>query len=200
MKKTKQDAQKTKKEIMKAALFVFGQKGYTDSSLEMIAKKAGVTRGAIYWHFENKAALYNALIKEADIRGDIVIEEAMRSGGTFKDICKRILIGQWQLLADDEEYRAITYLVMFNTGFAPDLEESHKELLKEASVVIRRVEEYVKKGIDAGQLRRDLKPIELAHAFLAYQQGVTVYWLADQTRFSIKEMAPMLADIFTNGI
>ncbi len=52
--KTKEDAEETKDSILEAATKVFMDKGFSNASLEQIAKKAGVTRGAIYWHFKNK--------------------------------------------------------------------------------------------------------------------------------------------------
>lgn len=200
LRKTKEEAEKTKKDILKASLKLFSKNGYTSTTLADIAKFAGVTRGAIYWHFENKAKLYKTLIDEANTRGDDVIAKVMQSGGTFKEICKKIMIAQWQLLEEDEDYRATVSLIMFNTGVVPELDECRKVLLENSKQLIETVEGYMKIGIEMGELRSDKKPIELSHAFLAYQQGVTVNWLQDPTWFSIKEMAPALADIFIEGM
>lgn len=200
MKKTKEDAEKTRKDILKAALNVFSKKGFAHTNLDEIAKCAGVTRGAIYWHFENKAKLYNTLVNEANNRVDTVIGDAIQSGGTYKEICKKIMVAQWQLLEDDEEYRATINLFMFNTGVTPELDESRKGLLDNFKELIANVAEYMKAAIEAGEARSDKSPIELSHAFLAYLQGVIVNWLQDPTLFSIKEMAPALADIFIEGI
>jgi TetR/AcrR family acrAB operon transcriptional repressor len=61
MRKTKEEAQKTREDLLKAAALVFSDKGVARSTLAEIAKAAGVTRGAIYWHFENKAEIFDAL-------------------------------------------------------------------------------------------------------------------------------------------
>ncbi len=61
MRKTKEEAQKTKESILTAALSCFSVKGYFNTSLDEIAKKAKVTRGAIYWHFQNKSEIFDAL-------------------------------------------------------------------------------------------------------------------------------------------
>lgn len=200
MRRTKDDAEKTRRDILKAALNVFSKNGYTNTNLQDIAECAGVTRGAIYWHFENKAKLYYTLIDEANNRGDHVIEQAMQAGGTFKEICKRIMIAQWMLLEEDEEYRDTFKLVMFNTGIAPELDESRQILLNNAKQLIENVAAYMKVGIETGQIRSDKKPMELSQAYLAYQQGVSVNWIQDPTRFSMKEMAAALADIFMDGM
>ena len=54
MRKTKEEAALTRKRLLEAAVRVFSEKGFTASKLSEIADKAGVTRGAIYWHFGNK--------------------------------------------------------------------------------------------------------------------------------------------------
>ena len=200
MRRTKDDAEKTRRDILKAALTIFSKYGYTNTNLQDIAEYAGVTRGAIYWHFENKAKLYRTLIDEANNRGDYVIEQAMQAGGTFKEICKKIIVAQWLLLEEDEVYRDTFNLVMFNTGAAPELKECRQILLDNSKQLIETVAAYMKVGIETGQLRSDKKPLELAHAYLAYQQGVAVNWLQDPTRFSIKEMATALAEIFIDGM
>ncbi|MBM9614964.1 TetR family transcriptional regulator [Desulfobulbus rhabdoformis] len=59
--RTKEEAMETRKAIMEAAVRVIASKGVAHASLTEIAKEAGVTRGAIYWHFANKADLLNSL-------------------------------------------------------------------------------------------------------------------------------------------
>ena len=61
MRKTKLEAEKTRQHLLDAALEVFWRKGVTSASLQEIAEEAGVTRGALYWHFANKEALFEAL-------------------------------------------------------------------------------------------------------------------------------------------
>lgn len=59
--KTKAEAQETRENILDAAIQVFFEKGVSLSSLNEIAKQAGVTRGAVYWHFRNKRDIFDAL-------------------------------------------------------------------------------------------------------------------------------------------
>ena len=66
MRRTKEEAEQTRQDLLDAALTVFSQKGYTATRLEDVARTAGVTRGAIYHHFGSKADLYGALIEEAN--------------------------------------------------------------------------------------------------------------------------------------
>ena len=51
MRRTKSEAEQTRNSILDAALTLFDEQGYTQTTLSSIARQAGVTRGAIYWHF-----------------------------------------------------------------------------------------------------------------------------------------------------
>lgn len=64
MRKTKTEAQKTRQHLLDATLEVFWRDGVTRASLQAIAQEAGVTRGALYWHFKNKEDLFETLFEQ----------------------------------------------------------------------------------------------------------------------------------------
>ncbi len=65
--RTKEEAQATRTQLLDTAELVFREKGVSRTSLADIASAAGVTRGAIYWHFENKADLFVAMCDRATL-------------------------------------------------------------------------------------------------------------------------------------
>lgn len=71
MRKTKEDAQITKNQIIGEAVNLFLQKGFSVTTLDEIAQQANVTRGAIYHHFTDKLAIVNELIEteEQNLKG-----------------------------------------------------------------------------------------------------------------------------------
>ena len=66
MRRTKQEAEQTRRRIMSAALRTFDRHGISRTTMEHIADAAGVTRGAIYWHFADKQALLAAIRDDRD--------------------------------------------------------------------------------------------------------------------------------------
>jgi TetR/AcrR family acrAB operon transcriptional repressor len=64
VRRTAEDAAKTREAILDAALHVFAERGFAAAQLEDIARRADVTRGALYHHFSNKVDLYLAVLKE----------------------------------------------------------------------------------------------------------------------------------------
>ena len=63
VRKTKEDALETRNQLLDAAEKTFLEKGFSHTSLKDVALVAGLTRGAVYWHFKNKADLLEALIE-----------------------------------------------------------------------------------------------------------------------------------------
>ncbi|WP_051252438.1 TetR family transcriptional regulator [Ferrimonas kyonanensis] len=63
--KTKAEAEKTRQLLLDAALKLFSENGVAKTTLAQIASACGMTRGAIYWHFEDKAAMLHALFERS---------------------------------------------------------------------------------------------------------------------------------------
>lgn len=61
MRRSKEDAQQTRIDILDAAEQLFAAKGVSAVTLEAISCRAGVTRGAFYWHFKDKSELLTAI-------------------------------------------------------------------------------------------------------------------------------------------
>lgn len=59
--RTKEDALKTRQLLIESAIQQFALRGVTSTTLADIADAAGVTRGAVYWHFASKAELFNEI-------------------------------------------------------------------------------------------------------------------------------------------
>ena len=76
--KTKEDAEATRRAIQNAALELFSTRGVAETTLSDVAKTAGVTRGAIYWHFQNKEALLRSLMTETILPYEQVALEGER--------------------------------------------------------------------------------------------------------------------------
>ena len=63
MRRSKNDAEKTKQLLVQAACEVFYREGVARATLEQIAREAGLTRGALYWHFNNKVDILDELFQ-----------------------------------------------------------------------------------------------------------------------------------------
>ncbi|WP_020618144.1 TetR/AcrR family transcriptional regulator [Paenibacillus daejeonensis] len=62
MRRTKEDASETNRQLLDLGRTYFGEKGYADASMEELVKEAGLTRGALYHHFGSKQGLFEAVL------------------------------------------------------------------------------------------------------------------------------------------
>ena len=200
MRRTKEEAARTRQDILKSALIVFGEKGYSAATLKQIAAEAGVTRGAIYWHFNNKAELYNTLIESYSARGATIGEQAIADGGSFVDILRRIFVRQLQAVEEDPDLRAIMEIHLFKTGLDPELQTAHLQQIQSGQALLEGINDAMSMGITAGELRADIDPLEMARAFLAFQNGLIYLWLLTPDSFSLSSSAESMAEILAGGV
>ena len=200
VRKTKAEAEITRQRVLEAALKVFSRQGYAAARLEDVADEAGVTRGAIYWHFKNKADLYTTLVGEVMERLEEVVERAVSGGRDFLDITRRVMLSIITLAEEDETYRAVIELTTLKTGYDPELEEGMRNKRAGMREIEAHITGYFRLAIANGELRTDLDPVIAARGQLAYINGVMVTWLLDQEAFSLRECAPALVEIYIRGI
>ena len=200
MKKTAAEAAETRKAILQAALAVFSRTGYSATTLDQVAREAGVTRGAVYWRFKNKADLYGALLHTYGGQAGAIMGQAAAEGGSFIEVCRRILIHLLTRLEEDPELRAVMEISLFKTEHNDELAEVWASQLAATRELIAQLAGIMQGGIAQGALRADSNPSDIARGFLAYQQGIFHLWLIDPTSFSLRERAPALVDLFIRGI
>ncbi|MGM0772427.1 MAG: TetR family transcriptional regulator, partial [Pseudomonadota bacterium] len=105
MRRTKEDAEKTRQTVLEAALKLFSRDGYSLTTLSRIAKEAGCSRGPIYWHFQNKDDLYEAVLAYSQEPLEALVAECADMRDTPIEAMDRF-IEQWLgLLVNNRQYR-----------------------------------------------------------------------------------------------
>lgn len=112
--KTKAESAQTRARILDAAETEMMAEGVTHTSLERIARRAQVTRGAIYWHFADKNALLEAMVQRTatplrDLRDclepHIPVDEPLR-------LLREMLLHSISRLANDDQHRRVCHIVL----------------------------------------------------------------------------------------
>lgn len=200
MRRTKEEAAKTRATLLKVALTLFSANGYASTSIDDITKAAKLTRGALYHHFHSKADLYNTLVEEVSARGADIVQSAVAEGGAFTEILKRIFVRQLAYIEENKEARAVIELALFKTGLHPELQAGRERQIEIGKVMVDGIAEAMKVGISSGELRKDVSPKEMALSFIAFQNGVIQLWLASPKSFSLKWSADTFADVLIHGL
>lgn len=198
--RTKEDAAATRQALLQAGLATFSRVGYAMARLEDIAREAGVTRGALYWHFSSKADLYSALIADATERIERVIGAALAEGGSFVASTRRVMVRMLAYLEEDDTYRETQALLLLRTGLDSDADPGRAAQELDLQTRERELTDIMRAGVQMGQFRADLDPVEGARAMLAYLDGIMTHWLLAPDTFSVSASAPALVDIYIRGV
>ena len=119
----------TRARLLDAARGVFIATGYRGATLDSIAARAGFTKGAVYWHFPNKQALFLALVAES-IAATTVILETMLSENSDDPVAMRAAAGRFADGVDERETLPIFGVELeIETRGDPSFRSLHQELI-----------------------------------------------------------------------
>lgn len=109
MRRTAEDAAKTRVALLEAALMSFEEKGWRGATFEHVAERAGVTRGALNHHFRDKRALLTEALEWgwSDYGQRLFSEDNHAAGASAQDALVALLTEFTRLLTRDERFRAL---------------------------------------------------------------------------------------------
>ena len=138
-------------EIISAALEVFTDRGFAATKLEEVARRAGVTKGTIYLYFEDKEALFKALIRQTIVPVIAQGEELARSfTGSARDLFERLVREYWRLVGETSLV-GIPKLMMAEANNFPELARFYyEEVVTRGHRLMAGV---IERGIKAGEFR-----------------------------------------------
>lgn len=194
--KTKQQAQATRQHILDAAIREFSAKGVSNTSLNDIAIAAGVTRGAIYWHFKNKSDLFNEVWTKTESKiSELELQYQAKFPNDPLRVLREILIYILIALVKDPRRRALLEIIFHKCEFVGEMEAlivARKALYLEGN---SRVESVLKVCIAHHQLPESLDVRIAAILLRAYMTGIMENWLFMPENFDLESDAERLVDI-----
>jgi TetR/AcrR family transcriptional regulator, acrAB operon repressor len=193
---TKEEADLTRKRILDAAREVFLSKGVGNTSMDEIARKAGVTRGAIYWHFSHKKELFSAMREQVIIPLIDKIDIDLQPNKMSKplDVLRDFLNGMIQTLVKSRETREVFEIMMIKCEYVGDLAEILEQTLHNFTNITQKMTALYSHAKNNDMLDTSLTAEELAidtHLFLI---GLLHMWVKDTTGTHFKKSAPQLIE------
>ena len=196
---TKEHAEKTREDLLRAGLKMFSEKGFASTRLEDIAKEANVTRGAFYWHFQNKMDLFLALFERTAeiIKNDMM--KFIKPELSPLEKLRAIIIQFVNRYQEDEDYRAIGVLhnsIEWTHEVRDAVEQIFKKFMKQQG---KPIVEIIEKGKKTGEIKESLETNTIVKAFKITMAGLTEAVCHPKKKLS-KEDIEMITDIFIRGI
>ena len=111
MRRTKEDAEQTRRAILASAMDMFYEKGYSKTTFDEIAKRIGLTKGAVYWYFRNKPDIVAALINYFAEKHLACIREYISANeASFESIIGMQLLNNKQIREDTQFYKFLFFV------------------------------------------------------------------------------------------
>jgi TetR/AcrR family acrAB operon transcriptional repressor len=199
VRQTKENAEITRQRIIDAAREVFLSRGVSRTSMEQIATKAGLTRGAIYWYFSNKTDLFSALREQVllpliDRMDDNLLVE--NNDDPLGQIGK-FLSGTIDALNESSDTRQTFEIMMVKCEYVEELTQLLEQTLLNCERVSKKIEQLYERAETKGQLKVSDSPAILAMDTHLFFSGLIHLWVKDLDNKHYRSQA---ADLITNHI
>ncbi|MBN2415467.1 TetR family transcriptional regulator [bacterium] len=172
MKRTREDAEQTRKDLIDAAIRVFGRHGYAATKLSDIADEADVTRGAIYHHFGNKKELYLAIHKEKINPYIQLAEDLLRSDLSPLDKIRTMLKELITKANTDITFAAEQRFTLIRDLDMIEDREVQNYLHSSGEHLFNRLAAVIGEGIETGEIRKEVDPGIAAINLISYMRGL----------------------------
>lgn len=202
VRRTRTDAAATREAILDAAEQEFLERGVSRTSLEHIAQRAQVTRGAIYWHFKDKSDLFSAMIDRVRLpMSDIAAAYRQRETSDdplemLQQFCRLALAK----LDENETYRNVYTILITRCEFAGEVNPAfHRQLAIDAEN-LRQVEADFCHARELGHLADHVEPRVVTRALYSLMHGIYVSWLRAPNSFQVREEGEAMLELFFAGL
>lgn len=165
-------AEDRRREILSAAMNAFARGGFHQTTIDDVAREAGLSKGAVYWHFEGKRELFYALVDQlfGDFEGELAPPDPAQSA---RQRLERMVDAA---LSVDLGAPGMAQLQAECTSLAVRDPEMRELLLAASQGSIQLVIDAVSHGVKTGEFR-PVDPETVAYAMLATLDGLQMHQL-----------------------
>ena len=191
MRRTKEEAERTREAILEGALECFDRYGITSSTVEQIACAAGVTRGAVYHHFAGKREILAAIRERVSLpfldQADTSFLSAHESSPL--DRIERLLLGMVDALEKDPRHRRAVTVMQLRCEYVGELAGELASGVRNVDRLAKALEAAYREAERAGELVPGLVPAIAAFETLMFMNGLVRLWIVHASGAVIRRKA-----------
>lgn len=199
--KTKEESEATREKLLDAAEEAFLENGVSRTSLERIARHAGLTRGAIYWHFQDKSDLFEAMLERVHPPMAELVEELCRTHQgdpveTLRGLCRHGL----NRIAEDPRHRRVYTILLHRSERVDDINPAVTRQDALIAEIIDLFEQQFERVRALGRLNPAIPPRVAAMALHAYMSGLFSQYLRKPAECDLEHDADTLLEAFFGAL
>ena len=201
VRRTKADAQTTRNNLLDAAEQLFQSRGVSHTSLNDIATATGTTRGAIYWHFKDKADLFNAMMERVTLplEQTLVVAYVEQSAHPVAEI-RSAMQEALRLIATDEQTCRVLKIATHQVEYTTDMGAVLERHLSVHGGCVARNHAALQRAFAA---RGQPPPMALDFAARGLQvlvEGLVHQWLLNTEAFDLQANGRAALDVYLRGL
>ena len=201
VRRTKREAAATREALLDAALRVFRERGVARTTLAEVAAAAGVTRGAVYWHFRDKAEVFTAVCERVQLPMEATLAQVGES--RHRDplaALREVALDALARLATDPGAQAVFDVIFHKCEFAVEFAAVIERRQSTDSACHLNVERLLKQAVAVRELPRDTDTRLAARSMNAFMVGVMHQWVQRPEAYDLGAAAPQMVDLFLAGL
>lgn len=201
VRRTKEEAQETRQRILDAAEAVFHRQGVSHTSLAHIASEAGVTRGAIYWHFKDKADLFDAMIQRVIGPAEAgCLDPALLEVDDPLAAMRALALDFLLQVASDAQHQRVFDIAIHKSEYVGEMAAARDRHLDCARRHRAMLEAAMRLAQERGLITARANPHWAAEGLIALIDGLLVNWTLDNQLFPLAEYAEPIIDTYLAGL
>jgi TetR/AcrR family acrAB operon transcriptional repressor len=199
--RTKEEAAATRDSILDAAEKLFVEQGVSRTTLQHIATAAGVTRGAIYWHFDDKGALFNAMMERAilPLEAEMQVLDQVESDDPLVDL-RNHMLAVLDRTVNDPGARRVFEIATLKVEFVGEMDAVRQRRKDNMANWMARAERRIGLAIDKGLISRDVNPTQVALGLWTMIDGLIRNWMFDPQDFDLLALGKCVIDPYLDGL
>jgi len=199
--RTKEDALVTRDLLLDAAERVFQRRGVSRTSLQEIAQEAGLTRGAIYWHFENKADVFDAMMQRVTLPmvANLNSQPQAEAADPLQHL-RRNMATAFHQTVHDQQVRRVFEIASHKVEYVDELQALRERHITEREECMGDLHRLLALAVERDQLAPGT-PVRVAAIGLhALIDGLMHNWLLHPQSFDLEAVGAQALDAYLAGL
>ena len=201
VRRTKEEAAATRDSILDAAEILFAKHGVSRTTLQHIATAAGVTRGAIYWHFVDKGAVFSAMMERATMPMDAAVKLAGERADTDPlQSLRNEMLAVLQIVEGDEKARRVFEIATLKTEFTDEVDSARAHKRESVARWRGRMQDQFTQAKAEGMLPATVDVRNASMSVWVMLDGLIRNWIFEPGAFELVELGGELIDTYLAGL
>lgn len=185
-------------QILEAGEKLFAKKGFYPTTMEEVARAAGLAKGTIYLHFDDKRDLFFSIIEK---KLDILLEKIEKEMKKHEFPSQRIKLAIGIHLKFLEENRDFFKIMQaLPESLKQEMERRLKgRVIEKQSRYVEILDQLIRKGIRNQEIK-SLDSRKLAVILVGMMHSLTIYWISRKEKGSLSQDDSLVWQVFWEGI